>query len=223
MTTLVAALGGSQAPASFRVLPAGAFRATDGRPSTLPSWQIDRGTAAQLITSTAARAEDTLIDYEHQSLNPTRPGPAPAAGWFKRLEWREGDGLYVTDARWTDQARTMIEAGEYRYLSPTFTYDANNGKVTRLVSVALTNMPALNGLADLAAATEQLGIEPEPDLELARTAERFNHAFAHLGVQYSADEIATAKHNAVDSPGEPFANDPVGRGRFEWAFPGILK
>lgn len=75
--------------------------------------------------------------------------PAPAAGWFKRMEWREGIGLFATDVRWTDKAKVMIAAREYRYISPVFHYGPD-GDVLNLIGLGLTNTPALDGLTDLA-------------------------------------------------------------------------
>lgn len=68
------------------------------------------------------------------------------------MEWREGDGLYVTNVRWTAAASEMLKVNEYHYISPAFGYSAN-GDIVRLHSAAVTNVPALDGLTDLAAAT----------------------------------------------------------------------
>lgn len=140
-----------QPGAQVRILPAGRFLPGDGRPLRAPGWYLDAAIAARLVAAGAPSGSDYLIDYEHQSLNASKNGlPTPAAGWFSSLEWREGDGLYMAGIRWTDTARDMIEAAEYRHVSPVFTFDSDTGAVTRVVSVALTNMPALKGLADLA-------------------------------------------------------------------------
>lgn len=72
----------------------GKFRATDGRPHDVPHWFIDADLAAQIIAEFEARANRTVVDYEHQTLLAAQNGqPAPAAGWFGKLEWRES-GLY---------------------------------------------------------------------------------------------------------------------------------
>jgi len=106
-----------------------------------------------VIQRAAERATDIVIDYEHQTLHSEMNGqPAPAAGWFSgsALAWREGEGLYATDVRWTDRASSMIEAGEYRYVSPVFAYLPDTGEVLDILHVALTNDPALDGLPALA-------------------------------------------------------------------------
>lgn len=130
----------------FRIIPAGQFRAMDGRPGAGKYWDLSAETGARLVAEAAARPTDYLIDYEHQSMAPATQ--APAAGWFHTLMWKP-DGLYVTDPKWTDAARAMIAANEYRFISPVFTYDPTTLEVQSLVSVALTNVPALPELTDL--------------------------------------------------------------------------
>ena len=137
--------------AEIQLLPAGRFAARDGRPFTPDGWQIDAAIARAVIAQAAARQTPFVIDYEHQTLLSEKNGlPAPAAGWFKTLEWRDGDGLYATDVEWTDKARAMIEAKEYLYLSPVFSYDPQTGAVLQMKHAALTNVPALDGMAELA-------------------------------------------------------------------------
>ena len=94
-----------------------------------------------------------MVDYEHQTMNAAENGkPAPAAGWIESLEM-EPDGLYAT-VKWTDAARAFIQADEYRYISPVFTFDPETGAVLELKSAALTNYPALDGMAAVAARAE---------------------------------------------------------------------
>lgn len=155
LAALAVSLTGQSAPAEIRLLPAGRFRAADGsgRPAGIADgWMLDAAQAGKLVAAATSRASDYAIDYEHQTLHTEKNGqPAPAAGWFKSLEWREGDGLYAVDVRWTDRAAAMIAAQEYRYLSPVFSYHAKSGAVTGLGPAALTNNPGLDGLTDLAA------------------------------------------------------------------------
>src|SRR5258708_27555760 len=78
----------------IQLLPAGEFRAIDGRPAEVQAWKLDRATAERLIAEFNAKKNDLVIDYEHQTLHAEDNGkPAPAAGWIKALEWREGKGL----------------------------------------------------------------------------------------------------------------------------------
>lgn len=135
----------------IQLLPAGTFRAKDGRPDDVDAWTLDEQSAGVLIAASSVQGR-LVIDYEHQSLNSQANGqPAPAAGWFSRMEWREGEGLFAVDVEWTDKASQMIKAGEYRYLSPVIDYDKSTGVVTKLVSAALTNNPALDGMEEVTA------------------------------------------------------------------------
>ncbi|MGH1509506.1 phage protease [Ralstonia solanacearum] len=137
--------------APLQLLPAGAFRSRDGRPTECPAWVCTATTAQRLTELANADNRRIVIDYEHQTLNAEKNGqPAPAAGWFKALAWRDGVGLFATDVEWTDKARQMIEAKEYRYVSPVFTYDKKTGEVLRILHVALTNYPALDNLPEVA-------------------------------------------------------------------------
>ena len=145
---------GPTAGAEIQLTPAGVFKARDGRPAKLPGWKIDAPIAARVIARAAARKNPFVIDYEHQTLNAEKNGqPAPAAGWFNRLEYRDGQGLFATDVEWTARAKAMIDAGEYKFISPVFGFDAATGEVVALQMSALTNDPALDGMdAVLAAA-----------------------------------------------------------------------
>lgn len=141
---------GASLTASERVqlLPAGEFRSLDGRPAEISAWFIDAAIAAKLIADAAARETPYVLDYHHQSLLAMEKGlKAPAAGWFKTLEWVDGVGLFATDVQWTDAARQMVEADELRYVSPVFTWDRADGRVTGLINAALTNTPGLDGMA----------------------------------------------------------------------------
>lgn len=148
----LAATGG--APKAFRLLPLGRFKAADGsgRPAEVKEgWLLDHNGARQLAALSVGRVSKRVIDFEHQTLRAADNGkPAPAAGWFSRLEARD-DGLWAVDVEWTAQAAAMIDAKQYRYISPVFPYDKRTGAVLGIAHAALTNDPGLDGLTDLAA------------------------------------------------------------------------
>jgi phage I-like protein len=150
----IAALRGElagTAPQDILLIPAGSFRARDGRPQDAPEWRLDADAAALVIAKAQTTPGDFVIDYEHQTLHSDANGqPAPAAAWFKTLEWRP-DGLHAVDVRWTAKAKGMIEAGEYRYLSPVFEYSKKTGVVLAVLMAAITNYPAIEGHSELVA------------------------------------------------------------------------
>ena len=131
----------------IQVTPAGAFRARDGRPTSVDAWKIDASIAAQLIERFRKNQTPRVIDYEHQTLQAEENGqPAPAAGFIRDLEWREGRGLFAK-VELTARAKQYVQDGEYRYFSPVFLWDKRTGAVLDLLMGALTNNPALDGMA----------------------------------------------------------------------------
>lgn len=197
----------------IQLFPAGVFRARDGRPAGLKGWQLNADAARQLVAMATNRETPFVIDYEHQTLYAETSGnPAPAAAWFNTLEWREGDGLYAVDVEWTERASALIEGDEYRYLSPVFKFDKNTGAVTELLMAAVTNNPAIDGIADVAAARylHQPHEETTPvDKELLKmlglgedaTAEQVRAAVQALMSKASeAEENVTALRAQVNQP-----------------------
>ncbi|NRA56245.1 MAG: phage protease [Gammaproteobacteria bacterium] len=147
-------------PNEIQLLPAGFFKAViDARPTDVPGghWFIDRAIAERVIAKVAGRNNQLVIDYEHQTLNASDNGkPAPAAGWFRNIEWREGAGLFATDVQWTATAKAHIKAGEYRFISAVFPYNKQTGAVEDLYLAALTNQPGLDGMESVTALSSSM-------------------------------------------------------------------
>lgn len=140
----------STVPGEAHLLPVGPFRAADGRPEDCEAWQLDAEIAANVIQRLRDRKNDTLIDYEHQSLRSEWNGqPVIAAGWFHDMQWRDGKGLYAIGVDWTATAKQRIADKECRYISAVFYYYSATGEVLDVISVALTNTPAIDGLDGL--------------------------------------------------------------------------
>lgn len=139
---------------SVQLLPAGRFSSVDGRPASIAAcnqWVCGPDQAASVAALAARQSNPMVIDYEHQTLNSQQNGqPAPAAGWFKNLEWRDGQGLFATDVEWTPAAARAIADGEYRFISPVFEFNAQTGEVQRIRMAALTNNPGLDGMQAVA-------------------------------------------------------------------------
>ncbi|ELR65850.1 Mu-like prophage FluMu I protein [Photobacterium marinum] len=163
-----------------QLLPAGKFKARDGRPFDTEDghWHLDASIAAQMIAATKAAAPKVLIDYEHQTLHAAENGkPAPAAGWLTSdsdIEWREGQGLYIKPG-WTKAAQTHIDNDEYAFLSAVFPYD-KQGRPLMLRMAAITNDPGVVGMESLAA----LYAEKTADFSL-----RFNNHNGQAGSEIS--------------------------------------
>jgi len=98
-----------------------------------------------------ARGTDLSWDYSHDEANPIATGPRMAAAWCK-LEVRP-DGLWATNIQWTDRALKLLASREYRYFSPFFDHD-EDGHISNIINVALTNIPATHGIAPIAASAK---------------------------------------------------------------------
>jgi phage I-like protein len=120
-------------------LPGGVFYGRDGR----GPFRVDD--PAAVIESTIALQMNAglPIDYDHATDFGAPEGrPAPAAGWIRELEVR--DGAVWGRVEWTARAANSIVAREYRYVSPVFQFDPKDGSVTRLLRAGLTNNPNLH-------------------------------------------------------------------------------
>lgn len=148
---------------TLQVTPAGQFKPRDGREMKVPAWNIDAALATAVVQRFDAKKTPPVLDYEHQTLWKEENGqPAPAAGFFRSLEWRDGEGLFA-QVELTARAKQYIADGEYRYFSPVFMFDPVTGDVLDIQMGALTNNPAIDGMQALsgrAAATFQLSIDP---------------------------------------------------------------
>lgn len=193
------------AGAELQLTPAGEFRARDGRPEKLAGWKIDRDIARRVIERIQARGNRTVIDYEHQSLNAMTNGqPAPAAGWFSKVEWRDGKGLYATDVEWTPRAKEMIEKKEYLYFSPVVVYDKRNGEVLDILLGAVTNVPAVEGMDEIAERmAASYGNEPVKENDMSDLLKKL---YAAAGIAEGASEadavtaLAALKSKAAAAP-----------------------
>lgn len=133
----------------LQVTPAGHFTPADGREIKVPSWHINQAVASKVIERFHATKNKRVIDYEHQTLRKEENGqPAPAAGWYTDLQWREGEGLFA-QVQLTARAANYIAEGEYQYFSPVFLYHPTTGDVLDVQMGALTNAPAIDGMQEL--------------------------------------------------------------------------
>ena len=137
------------------IAPAGRFRAGDGRPAKPAAGWIVAEPAA-LVDRLNARQAQMCVDYEHASLSAAKTGvAAPAAGWVTGWRWDDAAGLSA-QINWCARAQSMIDADEYRYLSPVLIYDEPTGAVLSIYNIALTNNPALDQLPAVQAALAAL-------------------------------------------------------------------
>lgn len=185
-----------------QLLPAGQFRArVTGRPDDAPYWYIDAELASAIIADFDSQKVKAVIDYEHQTMLAAKNGqPAPASGWFSKLEWRDGVGLFATDVEWTDRAASMIEAKEYLYISPVFSYNKKTGAVKKLLHAALTNNPDLDGMEAVAANQFAQLIDQQLATEALSMTELLEQLrwLLNLPVTSTAEDVTTELQKAID-------------------------
>ena len=151
-----------QAPTEFRIFHAGpnevSQRDSKGR-MVKAAYLFDDQAALSVMDTYRQRELPLMGDYEHQSQNARingQPAPASITEWTPevRRDASGGPELWATNVKWTDRARGMLEAGEYRLFSPLFLYD-DEKRPTWMINLALTNDPATHGLEPLVAATAE--------------------------------------------------------------------
>lgn len=184
-----------------QILPGGDFAAYDGRPFEVPGnkWRINDVTGAALarkLNDRAATGQRLLFDYDHQTLfAKENGGKAPASAWGEKFEWRSGQGLFAQLA-FTDTARTHIKANEYLYYSPVVMYDKVTGAVLDLHSAALTNDPAIKGMAEAAA----LHVQHQPEPKAMNEALALLFSLLGVTVDTNQEMDAAALHAALTTP-----------------------
>jgi phage I-like protein len=200
------ALADGQSTLSIQLLPEGDFRPSDGRELAPGHWHIDQAVAKQVMRRFGQLANPRVLDYEHQTLHKESNGqPAPAAGWITGLEWREGSGLWGT-VELTARGRDSIASGDYRYVSPVFSYDRHTGNVLDIQMAALTNTPAIDGMEPLALrAAATFGITTDEETPMNKLLAAVVAALA-LG-QDATEDQAVAALNAH------FKTDPLAKVR----------
>lgn len=134
-------------PTEFRLFVAGWNETEKG------AFLFDQAAAASVMDHQAAWGVDLMIDLEHQALDPFTPADPTARdarGWCN-LELRSDGSLWAVNVRWTPDGAARLTEKRQRYVSPAFSYD-DSRRITQLVNVALTALPATHQTPALVAA-----------------------------------------------------------------------
>lgn len=146
-TTLSTALDGAL-PTAFRIFAAGKIDTKKG------VFLFDAKAAASVMAEYRLHGSELMVDYDHASLgagiDPALSGKA--AAWFG-LELRNGGELWAVNVRWCAPAADALRRKEWRYMSPAFSTEPGSNRITALLNVALTNLPASRRLEPLVAAS----------------------------------------------------------------------
>lgn len=115
---------------------------------------LDRAAFDSCIAAFEAQANPIVVDWDHASMQTNPDGGAPAAGWVQELAMR-GDRLCAL-VEWTPRAANAIRAGEFKFSSGVFDFQAvdrvtgESNTVCVIDSVALTNRPFIDGQKPIA-------------------------------------------------------------------------
>lgn len=115
------------------------------------------------MTAYQAHGVDLMIDLEHQSLDgaaPTDPTARDARGWA-RLELRPDGSLWAVGVKWTADGAARLAEKRQRYVSPAFEIDPETKRVTKIVNVAITALPATHETPALIAAAARGSMDPK--------------------------------------------------------------
>lgn len=101
-------------------------------------------------------AGDLLLDFDHESSDPTKR--TTAAGWIDAVEARP-DGLWG-HVRWSAAGEAALANGEYRYVSPVWDVEKLGPKQVRpirLLEAGLTNKPNIKTLKPISNRQQDAG------------------------------------------------------------------
>jgi len=132
-------LGAEFPPKAIRLFAMGENTTTKG------VFLFDAEAAKSVLDAFATHGVDLAMDFDHGALAPADGRKRDVPGYY-RPEVR-ADGLYAIP-QWTDVGLDAIRPGasgalpEYRYTSPSFSFDPETRRVLRLGPLALTSYPA---------------------------------------------------------------------------------
>jgi phage I-like protein len=139
-----------------------------------------------------------LIDLDHRSER--APRNSEAAGWVKGIDI-EGEKV-MADVEWTPIGESAVGEKRYQFFSPVYgpwRDEKGNEHSDTLVSVALTNKPALTGLPTISLASEER-------LLTALDAQLIVDEDTILDVSQAARNQAKKENNALPDGSYPIRN-----------------
>lgn len=143
---------GDTLPTEFRIFVKGLNPNANG-----PAHLFDDQAARDVMAVYAAHGVDRMIDLEHLSLEDPEKSAnydPDARGWCK-LEVRPDGSLWAVNVTWTPDGEARLRDKRQRYISPAFGYDPATMRISEIVNIAVTALPATYGTLPLMAARAQ--------------------------------------------------------------------
>lgn len=147
-------------PTEFRLFVRG------WNPTEKGSFLFDDIAAKAVMSANKQWGVDRTIDLEHGMLS-EQPSPDPtsrdARGWCK-LELRSDGSLWCVGVKWTPDGAARLTDKRQRYVSPAFDIDPKTMRVTKLINIAITSIPATHATPALVAASSTKGARMDPKM-----------------------------------------------------------
>jgi hypothetical protein len=157
----IAVLANDALPTEFRLFVTGWNDTEQGR------FLFDANAAAATMAAYKEWGVDLMIDLEHQSLTPGTPADPTARdarGWCQ-LELRPDGSLWAVNVSWTPDGAARLREKRQRYISPAFGFNRETSRVTKILNVAITAMPATHETPALVAAHAIRRLAAGPSLD----------------------------------------------------------
>ena len=152
---------GNTLPTEFRLFVRGWNDTENG------NFLFDDTAAKSVMTAYREWGVSLAVDLEHQMLadEPSAdPTARDARGWCK-LELRSDGSLWAVDVKWTPDGAARLQEKRQRYISPAFEIDPESNRVTKVINVAITAMPATHRTPALVAANKKISQKLRKDWE----------------------------------------------------------
>ena len=154
---------------------------------------FDEASAEMVMAAHSKDGRDLIpFDIGHGMLSGTDAERHKAAGWFKP-EVRDGN-LLASSIEWTPSTFEALSNREYRFHSPALYAEKESRRVTSLINVALTNIPATNNQTPIVLDSKDInGEEPQKaryDMKLVAllgvTEDKIEETVAQLHADHAA-------------------------------------
>lgn len=143
-------------PTEFRLFVSGWNKTENG------TFLFDQEAAAAVMAAHQKWGVDVAIDLEHGMLEGPSADPTSrdARGWCQ-LELRADGSLWAVNVRWTPDGAARLADKRQRYVSPAFEVDRETKRVTKIINVAITSIPATHRTPALVAASVGACMDPK--------------------------------------------------------------
>jgi hypothetical protein len=160
-----------------------------------------------------ARADRVPIDYDHEAAFGKNKGKPRHIAGYGTPTAVEGEGIYLTDIRWTPEGR--LYWANYEDISPAILQQKTSGRVTFLDSVALTPRGEIEGLSLFSA--DSADTYPSSNPTKATPPKRMNtdklkKYLKRRGVSFSEDATPDELMTLAEAAMEQEVQDEEGAG-----------